>query len=92
LSLGCENTQSLTDATRFSKRPKFGTAAARRNDNDSRGAGAIRLYQGAIAMFENHPRIERYSWYPWSENCELNEEDGSLTTLGEAYAAAPAHR
>jgi len=50
------------------------------------------FYQGAIAMFENHPRVERYAWYPWSTNCKLNEEDGSLTSLGEAFAAAPARR
>ncbi len=52
----------------------------------------IDFFQGALAMFARHPRIERYAWYPWSTNLGLNKEDGSLTALGEVYAAAPAYR
>jgi hypothetical protein len=52
----------------------------------------IDFYQGALAVFARHPRIERYAWYPWATNCGLNEEDGSLTALGEVYAAAHAYR
>jgi hypothetical protein len=52
----------------------------------------VRFYAGALAMFAKHPRIERYAWYPWATNCGLNNSDGTLTALGEAYAAAPAHR
>jgi hypothetical protein len=36
--------------------------------------------------------VQRYSWYPWSTNNELVNSDGSLTTLGMAYAAAPAYK
>ena len=43
-------------------------------------------------MFSHHPRVQRYAWYPWSTNCDLNAKDGSLTDLGVAYAAAPAYK
>jgi hypothetical protein len=52
----------------------------------------VSFYQAAVAMFAKHPRIERYSWYPWATNCGLVNKDGSLTALGTAYAAAPAYR
>jgi len=52
----------------------------------------VRFYEGALAMFARHPRLERYAWYPWATNCNLNQPNGSLTTLGAAYAAAPAYR
>lgn len=52
----------------------------------------IDFFEGALAVFARHPRIERYAWYPWSTNLGLNEADGSLTALGEVYAAAPAYR
>ncbi len=52
----------------------------------------VDFYEGALAVFARHPRIERYAWYPWATNCGLNNDDGSLTALGEAYAAAPAYR
>jgi hypothetical protein len=41
-------------------------------------------------VFARHPRVERYAWYPWATNCGLVNGDGSLTALGQAYAAAPA--
>jgi hypothetical protein len=55
-------------------------------------ATVIAFYKAAIAMFAKHPRIERYAWYPWSTNCNLNDKAGSLTELGKAYAEAPATR
>jgi len=52
----------------------------------------LSFYNGALAVFAKHPRVQRYSWYPWSTNNELVNSDGSLTTLGMAYAAAPAYK
>lgn len=52
----------------------------------------LNFYNGALAVFSRHPRVQRYSWYPWSTNNELVNSDGSLTTLGMAYAAAPAYK
>ncbi len=52
----------------------------------------LNFYNGALAVFARHPRVQRYSWYPWSTNNELVNSDGSLTTLGMAYAAAPAYK
>jgi hypothetical protein len=52
----------------------------------------VAFYRGALSVFERHPRVERYAWYPWSSNCGLVNPDGSLTALGEAYAAAPAYK
>jgi hypothetical protein len=52
----------------------------------------LSFYTGALAVFARHPRVERYAWYPWATNCGLNNSDGSLTALGQAYAAAPAYR
>jgi hypothetical protein len=49
------------------------------------------FYSGAIAMFAKHPRVERYAWYQFETNNELvNPDGGALTSLGTAYAAAPA--
>ena len=53
-------------------------------------ASVVAFYQGAVAVFAKHPRLVRYAWYPWSTNCALNNTDGSLTDLGQAYAAAAA--
>ncbi len=52
----------------------------------------VDFYNGALAAFARHPRVERYAWYPWATNCGLVNDDGSLTALGEAYSAAPAYR
>jgi hypothetical protein len=49
------------------------------------------FFSGAIVMFAKHPRLERYGWYPWTTNNELVAPDGSLTSLGTVFAAAPAH-
>jgi hypothetical protein len=35
--------------------------------------------------------VERYAWYPWTTNDEL-VKNGALTSLGSAFAAAPASR
>jgi Glycosyl hydrolase catalytic core len=53
-------------------------------------AGVLAFYQGALSVFAKHPRVQRYAWYPFTTNCELNNADGSLTPLGVAYANAPA--
>lgn len=50
------------------------------------------FYQGAIAMFARHPRLERYAWYPWNTNNELVTSAGALTPLGTALANAPARK
>jgi hypothetical protein len=50
------------------------------------------FYAGAIAMFQRHPRIERYAWYPWLANNELVTPAGGLTPLGTTFANAPATR
>ncbi len=52
----------------------------------------LNFYKGALAVFAKHPRVARYSWYPWSTNNELVNSDGTLTALGNAYAAAPAYK
>jgi len=46
-------------------------------------------------MFAKHPRIDRYAWYPWTTNNELTASSGgasTLTSLGDAFAAAPAYK
>jgi hypothetical protein len=52
----------------------------------------VRFFNGALAVFDRHPRVARYAWYPWATNNGLVNGDGSLTALGTAYAAAPATR
>jgi hypothetical protein len=51
----------------------------------------VNFYQGALAVFARHPRVQRYAWYPWATNCGLNNTDGTLTALGTAYSQAPAY-
>ena len=55
-------------------------------------ATVLAFFQGALTVFARHPRIERYAWYPWASNCHLANDDDSLTTLGQAYADAPAFK
>jgi hypothetical protein len=52
----------------------------------------VRFFNGALAVFDRHPRVARYAWYPWATNNGLVNGDGSLTALGTAYAAAPPTR
>ncbi len=52
----------------------------------------VAFYQGALAVFARHPRVQRYAWYPWATNCGLVNSDATLTALGKVYAAAPAYR
>lgn len=49
------------------------------------------FYTSAVEMLGHHPRVERYAWYPWTENNELVVA-GSLTSLGSAFAKAVARR
>ncbi len=62
------------------------------NDSAPDVPTVVNFYNGALAVFARHPRVQRYSWYPWSTNLYLVNSDGSLTTLGAAYAAAPAYK
>ena len=62
------------------------------NDSAPDVPTVVNFYNGALAVFARHPRVQRYSWYPWSTNLDLVNSDGSLTTLGMAYAAAPAYK
>ena len=62
------------------------------NDSAPDAPTVLNFYNGALAVFARHPRVARYSWYPWSTNLELVNSDGSLTALGVAYAAAPAYK
>ena len=62
------------------------------NDSAPDAQTVLSFYKGALAVFAKHPRVARYSWYPWSTNNELVNSDGTLTALGNAYAAAPAYK
>jgi hypothetical protein len=62
------------------------------NDSAPDTQTVLNFYTGALAVFARHPRVARYSWYPWSTNNELVNSDGTLSTLGNAYAAAPAYK
>jgi len=62
------------------------------NDSAPDTQTVLNFYKGALAVFAKHPRVARYSWYPWSTNNELVNSDGTLTALGSAYAAAPAYK
>ncbi len=62
------------------------------NDSAPDAQTVLNFYKGALAVFAKHPRVARYSWYPWSTNNELVNSDGTLTALGSAYAAAPAYK
>jgi hypothetical protein len=62
------------------------------NDSAPDVATVVAFYKAALGVFAKHPRIERYAWYPWANNCHLLNDDGSLTALGSAYAAAPANK
>ena len=58
----------------------------------ARRADGGEFYNAALTVFAKHPRVERYAWYPWATNLGLVNDDGSLTALGMAYAAAPAYK
>jgi hypothetical protein len=51
----------------------------------------IDFFESAIPMLDRHPLVERYAWYPWNTYNHLYE-NGAMTALGEAYAAAPQYR
>jgi hypothetical protein len=61
------------------------------NDSNPTEAVVQAFFSGAITMFANHPRLERYAWFPGTTNNELVDTDGgALTSLGTVFAAAPA--
>ena len=59
------------------------------NQSNPDAATVQAFYSGAVAMFQRHPRIERYAWYPFTTNNEL-VTSGALTSLGTAFAGAAA--
>ena len=61
------------------------------NESGPDAATVQAFYEGVVEMLEEHPRVERYAWFPWVEHHHL-AEDGALTPLGDAFAAAPAQR
>jgi hypothetical protein len=61
------------------------------NQSNPNAATVQTFFAGALAMFAKHPRVVRYAWYQWITYNELIDADsGALTTLGTAYANAPA--
>ena len=61
------------------------------NESGPDAATVQAFYEGVVEMLEDHPRVERYAWFPWVEHHHLAEE-GALTPLGDVFAAAPAQR
>lgn len=62
------------------------------NASNPNAATVQAFYAGALAMFAKHPRLVRYAWYQWNTYNEVIDADsGALTTLGTAYANAPAY-
>lgn len=50
------------------------------------------FYPAMVEMLADHPRVERYAWFPYIDANQLLLADGALTPLGEAFAAAPSTR
>ncbi|HXN32735.1 MAG TPA: glycosyl hydrolase [Polyangiaceae bacterium] len=72
-------------------RPIWLTEWGCQNESNPNAATVQAFYAGALAMFAKHPRVVRYAWYQWTAYNELvNADGGALTTLGTAYADAPA--
>jgi hypothetical protein len=61
------------------------------NQSNPDDATVVNFFNGAVAMFAKHPRIERYAWYPWNPHNELIV-DGGLSAMGTAFAAAPPYK
>jgi hypothetical protein len=80
----------LTWAEKF-KRPIWITEFGCMNASNPTAEVVNSFYAAAIAMLARHATVERYAWYPWNPNNEL-VASGNLTTLGTAFAAAPAQR
>ena len=60
------------------------------NDSNPSEAVVQAFYEGAVAMFADHPRLVRYAWYQWETNNELVSDDGGgLTSLGQTFATEP---
>lgn len=59
------------------------------NESNPDAATVQAFYEGVVEMLEDHPRVVRYAWFPWTSNNHL-AEDGALTPLGTSFAAAPA--
>jgi len=73
-------------------RPLWLTEWGCTNESNPDAATVQAFYQGALAMFAKHPRLERYAWYPWNTNNELVDSNDALTALGTVFSNAPAAR
>lgn len=62
------------------------------NESNPDAATVQAFFSGAVAMFENDPRLARYAWYPWETYNELVTSTDTLTSLGTTFAAEPAYR
>jgi hypothetical protein len=69
-------------------RPIWITEFGCMNASNPDAATVQAFFEGALAMFAKHPRIERYAWFQWNTNNELFNDSG-LTPLGVVYANAP---
>ena len=62
------------------------------NDANPDDATVQAFFEGAVAMFAKHPRLERYAWYQWDPHNYVTNSDHSLTPLGTVYASEPSTR
>lgn len=90
----CDNAGQLEGHLAWAEqfeRPIWLTEWGCMNASNPDAATVENFYAAACAMFENHPLLERYAWYPWNTYNHLTE-NGELTGLGELFAAAPSHK
>jgi hypothetical protein len=80
----------ITWAEKF-KKPIWITEFGCLNQSNPSADVVQKFYASALEAFARHSSVERYAWYPWTTNNEL-VDTGNLTTLGTAFAAAPATR
>lgn len=66
---------------------EFGCMGSSNTDEQT----VLDFFDNAITMLEGHPLVERYAWYPWNTYNHLYE-NGTITALGKAFAAAPQYR
>lgn len=66
---------------------EFGCMGSSNTDEQT----VIKFFNDAIAMLAKYPLVERYAWYPWNTYNHLYE-DGTMTSLGKAFTAAPQYR
>ena len=91
----CDNASGLEGALNWAQqwgRPLWLTEFGCMHESNPDAATVEGFYTAALAMFQNHPSLERYAWYPWNPNSELSDRayPPVLTPLGDLFAAAPA--